>query len=301
MSTAQNVLKIAAAEIGYSRWNDPLTGTKYGRWFASYTNASYFGQNGIPYCAMFVAWVLNRAGQTCPGMPTASCRTAYNGAKNHGLVLSNKKNAKPGMLAIFNWKNGGSVTDHIGFVEKNCGSYIQTIEGNTSSGNSGSQGNGGGVYRRTRSWNQVYAIIDVPYGGSSGGSGGSTSEKVEVDSDLGKNSITAWQTQIGCPTSLIDGVISGQAPENKKYLPNVYSITWEDTGESTFVKTLQTFLRRHGYLITVDGYLGKNTVTALQQWLRDKCGYVKHAIDGILGANTAANVQNAINAGHFKD
>ena len=34
MATASEVLRIAAGEIGYSRWTDPQPGTKYGRWYA---------------------------------------------------------------------------------------------------------------------------------------------------------------------------------------------------------------------------------------------------------------------------
>lgn len=300
MATANEVLKIAAAEIGYSRWNDPQTGTKYGRWFASYTNSSYFGQNGVPYCAMFVAWVLNRAGQSCPGMPTAAVLTAYNGAKKSGALRSNVRDAQPGDLVIFNWKDGGKVQDHIGFVEKNLGSYLQTIEGNTSSGTSGSQGNGGGVYRRTRSWGNVYAIVKVPYSGTSssgGASSGASSGKIEVDGHIGPATVTAWQAQRGTTQ---DGVISGQSTSDKEAHERINAIQY-GSGGSELVRSVQRFVTSKGYSVTVDGYLGKNTVTAIQKWMRDKCGYVKHAIDGICGPNTAANIQNAINAGYFKD
>lgn len=163
MATANQVLSIAAKEIGYTAGGDPQTGTKYGRWYADITRSPYFGQTGVPYCAMFVAWCLNQAGQSAPGMPTAAVQTAYNAARNAGALRSNKKDAQPGDLVVFNWGDGGKLEDHIGFVEKNYGSYIQTIEGNTTSGNAGSQGNGGGVYRRTRNWGVVYGIIKVPY------------------------------------------------------------------------------------------------------------------------------------------
>ena len=47
------------------------------------------------------------------------------------------------------------------FVEVNYPDqyYMQTIEGNTSSGYSGSQSNGGGVYRRTRSYSSIIGVI----------------------------------------------------------------------------------------------------------------------------------------------
>lgn len=300
MATASKVLSIAAGEIGYSRWTDPNPGTKYGRWYAKKTGSSYFGQSGVPYCAMFVAWVLNQAGQSCPGMPTAAVLTCYNGAKRAGALRSNVRDAQPGDLVIFNWKDGGKVQDHIGFVEKNLGSYLQTIEGNTSSGKSGSQGNGGGVYRRTRSWGNVYAIVKVPYSGmsSSGGStGGSSSGKIKVDGHIGPATVKAWQAQRGTTQ---DGVISGQSTSDKAAHERINAIRY-GRGGSDLVRSVQKFVTNKGYKVTVDGYLGKNTVRAIQQWMRDKLGYKKHAIDGICGPNTAANIQNAINAGYFKD
>ena len=305
MATANKVLSIAAGEIGYTRWNDPKTGTKYGRWYAEKTNSSYFGENGVPYCAMFVAWVLAQAGQSCPGMPTAACITALNGASKAGALLSNKRDARAGDLVLFDW-GGDGVPDHIGFVETNKGSYIQTIEGNTSSGTSGSQSNGGGVYRRTRSWSTVRAIIRVPYNGSNSStttnsttSDSSASSKISVDGWLGSASVSEWQRQLG---TYVDGVIGGQVSANKKYLERISSITWTRTG-SKMVVALQKFLVSNGYSVGAsgaDGYMGKATVTAIQKWMRDKCGYTKHAIDGYLGPDTASNIQNALNAGKFQ-
>ena len=210
--------------------------------------------------------------------------------------------AQPGDVILFDW-GGDGVCDHVGVVEKNFGSYVQTIEGNTSSGSSGSQSNGGGVYRRTRAWSTVKAVVRPNYGSSSGTTtttkpSTSTSARLKVDGYIGKNSTTEWQTQLGC--DIIDGVISGQNSANKEYLYRLTSITWEGTGQSGFVKKLQQFLVNKGYSIKVDGFLGPKTVVALQQFLRDYCGYVKHGIDGYLGPNTAANVQNALNAGYFK-
>jgi len=304
MATASKTLSIASKEVGYSRWTDPKNGTKYGRWYAQITNSSYFGQNGVPYCAMFVAWVLAQVNQKCSGMPTASCITALNGAKNAGIVRSNKKSAQSGDLVLFDW-NGNGVPDHIGFVEKNYGSYIQTIEGNTSSGSSGSQSNGGVVARRTRDWSSVLAVIAVPYSGSSSSSSSGSSStssigKVTVDSYIGKKSNTELQKQLG---TTVDGIISSQYSGNKKYLPNCTS-GWEFLnkayGSKCIIKLQQNLNKYGNYGLVVDGVCGPKTVTALQKWMRTRCGYVKHAIDGVLGPDTAANIQNALNAGFFK-
>nr|MCW1079565.1 CHAP domain-containing protein [Streptococcus anginosus] len=80
--------------------------------------------------------------------------------------LVSAANAQAGDLVCFDW-DGDGVADHVGFVERNYGSYYQTIEGNTSSGASGSQSNGGGVYRRTRNLGSVIAVIRPEYTGDS--------------------------------------------------------------------------------------------------------------------------------------
>lgn len=300
-NTASDVLAKARTQIGYSRWTDPEQGTIYGRWYAK-DHGSYYGTNGVPYCAMFVSWVFAQVGATCAGLPEAYCPYILNKAKSAGKVRSNKKDAQPGDVVLFDW-GGDGVCDHVGIVEKNYGSYIQTIEGNTSSGSSGSQSNGGGVYRRTRAWSSVKAVVRPNYGSAS--TGGSTTSKpstgtstrLKVDSYIGKDSTKEWQRQLGTP---VDGVISGQVSSNKKYLERLTSINWDATS-SQMVMALQKKLNAYGnYGLVVDGYLGYKTVIALQKWLRSFCGYVRHAIDGYLGPDTAANIQNALNAGYFK-
>ena len=143
MATASEVLRIAAGEIGYSRWTDPQPGTKYGRWYAQ-SHGSYYGASGVPFCAMFVSWVMSRAGQAFPGLPAAYVPYVLSAGRSRAVST---RSAKPGDIVIFNWDGG--VVDHIGFVEANHGSYIQTIEGNT---------NNGRVARRTRAWNTLSLI-----------------------------------------------------------------------------------------------------------------------------------------------
>lgn len=164
MASANKVLSIASGEVGYSRWDDPQAGTKYGRAFAEKVGNSYFSASGVPYCCMFVWWVLEQAGMTVPGMPTASCTALRNACANAGMIVP-KMSAQPGDIVIFDWPGSrDGANDHVGFVELNKGNYIQTIEGNTSSGASGSQGNGGVVARRTRDWSVVQDVIRPVYG-----------------------------------------------------------------------------------------------------------------------------------------
>lgn len=294
MATASKVLSIAAGEIGYNRWDDPKAGTKYGRWYAELTKSPFFGTSGVPYCAMFVAWVLAQAGQGCAGMPTASCTTCLNGARGAGLVRSSKKSAQPGDLVIFDWGGDGS-PDHIGFVEKNKGGYIQTIEGNTSSGSSGSQSNGGGVYRRTRDWSVVLAVIAVPYGGSGGGSKPATGE-IDKDGWWGTDTTTKSQEQAGTP---VDGIVSSQ---DAYWKPKLAGCTtgweWVDEAEgSQLIMAVQTALRdKHGQDVgEIDGIAGPKFWKAFER----AAGYDPDEV-GLEGpSNTIKWFQGKLNAKAF--
>ncbi|WP_298049682.1 CHAP domain-containing protein [uncultured Bifidobacterium sp.] len=168
MPTANDVLAIAAGEIGYSRWDDPNQGTKYGRWYAGYTGDSYYGTNGVPYCAMFTSWVLFNAGVSAEGLPGAYVPWILSANRDAGRLVYNE-DALPGDLVMFDWNHDG-VADHIGLVEVNHPDegWMQTVEGNTSPGTSGSQSNGGGVYRRARNYSSIIGVARPYYNEDSG-------------------------------------------------------------------------------------------------------------------------------------
>lgn len=162
MGTREEVLAIAADEVGYSRWNDPETGTKYGRWYARWSGESYYGTNGVPYCAMFASWVLWQANVEAPGCPGAYVPYIEQAFRNEGRTPYNE-NAQPGDLVMFDWTHDGE-SDHIGIVYENCpgNGGMWTIEGNTSRTSVGSQGGGGVVAMRWRSYSQI-SCIGSPY------------------------------------------------------------------------------------------------------------------------------------------
>lgn len=296
MSSAAKILKIAAAEIGYSRWNDPLNGTKYGRWYAK-DHGAYFGTNGVPYCAMFVSWVFAQAGQKAPGLPTAACGNIRNAAKGTKYHIKDKKKAKPGDIVLFRWDgdaNNFSYSDHVGIVEKNCGSYIQTIEGNTSSGNSGSQGNGGGVYRRTRSWGVVQMIIRPDYDGTSGTG---DDDALEIDGIWGEKTTLKLQKVLKAPYN--DGKISRQNPQHKSRL-KACTGGWEyvePDGGNGGSQTIKLVQRKVG--VKADGFMGPDTINALIDYYKKDSG--ADVLDGKLEYRsiTVKAMQRALNKGEF--
>nr|DAR87253.1 MAG TPA: CHAP domain protein [Caudoviricetes sp.] len=168
--TASKALAWAASQIGYTRWDDPEEGSLYGRWYAK-KHGTYYGTSGVPFCAMFASWCLtdDDGASVIPGGDFAYVPYAINAARAAGQLVA-PSNAAPGDLICFDW-DGDGVADHVGLVEANYGSWVQTIEGNTSSGAAGSQSNGGGVWRRTRDWDSVCAVIRPSYGDAATASG----------------------------------------------------------------------------------------------------------------------------------
>ena len=149
---ASTIVKKAVSQIGTREGKN--NANKYGE---------AYGWDNVAWCVIFVWWVFMECGASMlfyGGKKTASCTAVYKWAKQAGLIV-NKYSAKPGDLVLF--KFSSDPPDHIGIIESAGASRLVTIEGNTSSGNSGSQANGDGVYRRYRSYSQVYAVIRPKY------------------------------------------------------------------------------------------------------------------------------------------
>lgn len=126
-------------------------------------NSDACGETGVPWCCSFVHGMYKLAGFNLPG--GASVEALLTAASKAGwLVPSGKRGQRPfrGDLVCFDFDEGdlyGPYGDHIGIVERVLAlrwsggkftGWIQTVEGNTSSGVAGSQSDGGGVFRRRR-------------------------------------------------------------------------------------------------------------------------------------------------------
>lgn len=243
MASALRVLQIAASQIGYSRWNDPEEGTRYGRWYAQRTGVAYFGVNGVPFCAMGVSWVFDQAGMGVPGLPGAYCPTIESTMRSAGLEVD-KRSTAPGDVLLFDWDADGE-SDHIGFAEVNCGGYVQTIEFNT---------NNGSVARRARDWSTVRACFRPRYDGS-----GSVTQSfgLEVDGIWGRATTLAYQNLRNCPFK--DGVISRQNADWRGRCPGLGTgWEWVPGGEEPGSQTISDFQRLVG--ASVDGLIGPDTI-----------------------------------------
>ena len=136
-----DVLNIACGQLGVTESPAGSNRTKYGKWM---------GLDGQPWCMSFVQWCLHQAGTPLPHK-TGSCSALLNWyQKNRPECVV--KDPQPRDIIIYNF-------GHTGIVESAATTTITAIEGNTSPGQSGSQDNGGGVYRRQRNLALVRAFI----------------------------------------------------------------------------------------------------------------------------------------------
>jgi hypothetical protein len=147
------VVEAAKAELGYTE-SGVDNNNKFGAWY---------GLNNQPWCAMFVSWCYNRAAlselvsaQTKKGF--ASCDAGFKWFTNRNKIVPVGQ-ARAGDIAFFQFDTDAE-PDHVGIVKWNNTTlkYLQVIEGNTSSGNKGSQANGDGVYLRKRPYSLVMGI-----------------------------------------------------------------------------------------------------------------------------------------------
>ena len=106
-------------------------------------------KKGNAWCGAFVGYCLNTANVVNPKTRSGLARNyKHKNSIKANDVLIGKTKVPNGSLVI--WEKGTTIFGHVGFVanwEKHHGT---TIEGNTSSGRSGSQSDGDGVYRRYR-------------------------------------------------------------------------------------------------------------------------------------------------------
>ena len=119
---------------------------------------------GLAWCGVFCAAVLKHAGVNGVTYRLASVATIEDDAKA-GVGPFRAWTNSPGavmrgdLVVLF----GRGV--HVEVVDRVDGNVIHTVGGNTSSGNSGSQSNGGGVFARTRALSDVHGFALVNYPG----------------------------------------------------------------------------------------------------------------------------------------
>lgn len=153
MGTVNELLTIARKQICVTEMPPGSNNVRYNTW--------YYGRevmgSAYPWCAVMVQWCFDQAGVKLP-LRTASCGDLMRAAQAAGSwVVSN---FQPGDVVIFDFSGKRSTTQHCGIVEAVLPDFgVQSIEGNTSSGDYGSQDNGGGVFRRRRAQKYIIGAV----------------------------------------------------------------------------------------------------------------------------------------------
>lgn len=156
MSQITDILALATSQIGYKA--DPKTNNnKY--------NAEYYGYEcGYAWCVVFVWWVFFHTGNArlfYGGKKTAGCGILWKYYQSLGEIVTTKI-PQPGDLVEFQFEPGAQHEhEHIGICESFDGTYVTTIDGNTSEG--GSQANGMQVLRRKRHKKYIWGVIRPAY------------------------------------------------------------------------------------------------------------------------------------------
>ena len=291
---AGNVLGNAAARIGYYAPNDPRPGSEAGRYLADKLGQPWLRgpSTRIWWCACFVSMCMDLAGERAAiGGLNYNTMSMVAAMRRIGCARVDFSNARAGDVIFFDW-DGNGCTDHVGLVERNLGSgWVQTIEGNTSSGTRGSQSAGNGVWRRRRTRSGVYCIYRPHYTGTATtdtGAGAGVRYPVKVDGWFGKATIHALQHMLSTSE---DSTVSSQPVCNKSYLPAA-ATGWEFVPTaaaegSSVIARLQSLLG-----VAADGYMGPGTV---REW-QSRLGV---SADGYMGRGTVRAIQSALNHGNI--
>ncbi|MBN8576746.1 MAG: peptidoglycan-binding protein [Cyclobacteriaceae bacterium] len=302
----QRVLEVAAAENG-TRETPPHTNkTKYGEWY---------GLNGVPWCAIFISWVFDKAG--CPLGPVDStrgfqyCPSAYNYWKSHNCLT---ESPQPADIVLYDW-NGDGICDHTGIFVKwiEPGKSFQSWEGNTAMSN---DSNGGRVMLRTRQTGSVKAFVNpgvfnndtfqpqLPLLIFKRGSKGADVVRVQkmlfdlgysitVDGDYGirtERVVKDFQNDQGLPTDgivtpVLLGVMESELSRPKTVDKRIITGVFLRKGDcGTAVVTLQRALNKQGAhpMLSEDGVFGTDTYDALKVFQKKN----KLMIDGVAGPQT---------------
>ena len=285
MSKIDDVLNHAAYRIGYYAPDDPEPGSEAGRYCADKMKQPWLAgpSDQIYWCMCFVSMCFDMAGEV-----QAIGGFSYNtDVTKRRMTQVPVDEAQRGDVVLFDWDEDG-VTDHVGIVESNLGGgWLQTIEGNTSSSNAGSQSAGNGVWRRQR----YYGIDCVLRPDWSDGETEESSEGTNSMSDAwwGRATTYALQASLGTPA---DGVVSSQDPDVEDIVTRA-GTGWETDDDPEGSQVIQALQEKLG--VEADGLIGPITVAALQEHLKRRGHNLE--VDGVAGYRTVECLQYELSNG----
>ena len=252
MTTAADVLATARSQLGTVERPPGSNCTPYG---------AAYGGDGQAWCAKFVWWVFRQA-HASGLIPKAAYTPAFaDWFRTHHQWGSAPR---PGAVVFFDFPNDGvNRISHVGLVEAvNPDGTIQTIEGNTTCGDAGSQRSGGGVWRRTRRTGIVGYGYPAYDGSSNGGSGGGdvvrriqAAVHVAVDGEWGPDTDRA----ISLVRTAARGAV-GDVRATQRAVGTTADGDWGPQSKAALVTTVRALQAAWG--VAVDGDWGPQTDNA---------------------------------------
>lgn len=234
------IVKEATKEIGYkegrNNWNK----------FAVEANAGWV-QNA-PWCGTFNVAIYKRVGINLLKIISNPfyVPTMYSEGRAKGIWVPNSQ-IEAGDLVLFEFNND-SLRDHTGIAIGN----ITTVEGNTSNGLSGSQSDGGGVFKRTRPASQKRGALSLRL-------------MAQKFPQAFNQKVESVKLEIWESSPRIKGMTKAQVKSiQEKLVKAGYSVGSYGVdgsykaGTTTAVKEFQ---KKHG--LTVDGVAGPSTIAKL--------------------------------------
>ena len=286
MSKIDDVLNHAAYRIGYYAPDDPEPGSEAGRWLAEKMGQPWLAgpSESVWWCMCFVSMCFDMADEI-----DAIGGFSYNtDVTKSRMTKVSIEDAQRGDVVLFDWDRDG-LTDHVGIVEANLGDgWLQTIEGNTSPSNAGSQSAGNGVYRRQRSWG-IDCVLRPAW---SDEESEESSEGTNAMNDAwwGRATTYALQASLNTPA---DGIISDQ---DIYYADDITraGTGWEfDDDPEEGSEVIYALQEKLG--VEADGIFGPDTISALQQHLKNRGHDLE--VDGVAGYRTVECLQYELSNG----
>lgn len=158
--TAEAVLRVARSQVGKTEHPPGSNETPYG---------AAYRMNGVAWCGIFVWWCFKEAGVDLHAAGIADPQytpSFVREAERAGWKRIPDAEIRAGDVLFFDFVApfNSSGIQHVAIATgRPSGGYVRTVEGNTSSGNQGSQDNGGGVFERTRSLSVIVAAVRPPW------------------------------------------------------------------------------------------------------------------------------------------
>lgn len=214
---------------------------------------AWYGDDGEPWCDQFVSYVGYASGNGDAVGKFEYCPAHVNWFKSRGQWGSQPQ---VGALVFYDW-DGDGLADHVEVVKSFTATVVNTLGGNTSSGDAGSQGNGDGCYARTRPRNGNIMGYGYP----------------------------AYPAAATVPSK--PAPAPAPAPAGPAF-PGEYLRVTSPMIHDRNVSTVQQRLAERHWTIDVDGWYGPDTARVVTAFQRDK----GLTADGIVGPVTWAALWN---------